>query len=58
MKVDDLDRLVKAWEICLDIGGGCDGCPYYDEENDPLCMKHSQDTLKALKEARAIIAAL
>lgn len=47
-----LDEVIKAFEICIvDNGGTCKGCPYSDENGEPICIgDDKEDALHYLKE--------
>lgn len=49
-----LDEVIKAFEICIvDNGGTCKGCPYSDENGEPICIgDDKEDALFYLKEYR------
>ena len=47
----DLEKVIKGYECCLRIDGGCKECPYWDRTNSNKCEGNlKKDALELLKE--------
>lgn len=53
--MDKLEKVIKGFDVCKNLDGSCDGCPYFEEENaigENDCMRGQLmiDALELLKE--------
>ena len=49
--MEDFEKVVKGYECCLRINGGCKDCPYWDRTNSNKCEgKLKKDAIELLKE--------
>ena len=52
----DREKVIKGYEKCLRINGGCRECPYWDRTTSNKCERRlKQDALALLKEQQEIV---
>ena len=51
----DREKVIKGYECCLRITGGCKDCPYWDQTRSNKCeRKLKEDALALLKEQETV----
>ena len=52
----DREKVVKGYECCLRITGGCKDCPYWDQTRSNKCeRKLKEDAIELLKEQEVVV---
>ena len=52
----DKEKVIKGYECCLRINGGCKDCPYWDKTKSNKCeRKLKRDAIAVLKEQPQIV---